>query len=337
MLAQFSYQRSRIAGDDPNSLSSSPLLSSSSTAVEYRNTPLERATRLSASFAAAAARDPLALAADGAVIEFDVVERRTIPRPVLAHDPLLKRPEPHLVVVVAVQRAVQRVVERLRVGTLKGESVGLVARVLVVGGPVNLPRRARLLGVQVEDGIAEAARGTHHGHGAVPHGDHLRQAAGLKHRRYQDEIRGGVHDVGQGLVEREAERRVRSAHVTRHRVKVSLHAGIGRGAEEDKLRAALDAVADGVLDEVETLLRGEARHDSHHGLVGAPGETETGLEGLAGGALAGLVVVGVVVHGEELVSLGVPNLGVDAVAHAVELVEVLVHRGVAGNLAGVRG
>ena len=143
--------------------------------------------------------------------------------------------------------------------------------------------------------------------------------------------------MGQGLVEREAERRVRSTHVPGHRVKVSLHAGIGRGAEEDKLRAALNAVADGVLDEVETLLRGEARHDSNHGLVGAPGETETGLERLARGALAGLVVVGVVIHGEELVRLGVPDLGVDAVAHAVELVEVLVHRGVAGNLAGVRG
>ena len=151
-------------------------------------------------------------AADGAVVELDVVERRAIPRPVLPHDPLLKLPEPDLIVVVAVQRAVQGVVERLRVGALKAEPVGLVPGRLVVGASVNLPRRARLLGVQVKHGIAEASGGADHGHRAVSHGDHLRQTARLEHRRHQDKIGGGVHHVRQRLIEREAERRVGPAH-----------------------------------------------------------------------------------------------------------------------------
>lgn len=44
-------------------------------------------------------------------------------------------------------------------------------------------------------------------HRTVAHGDHLREAAGLKHRRHDEHVAAGVDEVAQRLVVGEAQRR----------------------------------------------------------------------------------------------------------------------------------
>eukprot|EP00982_Pelagococcus_subviridis_P011371 31082-Pelagococcus_subviridis.AAC.1 len=170
------------------------------------------------------------------------------------------------------------------------------------------------------------------------HGDHLRQTARLEHGRDEDEIRGGVHQVRQRLVEREAKRRVGPAHAPGERVEVALDPRVRRGAEEDELRASLQRVPDRVLDQVEALLRRQTRDDADERLVRAPGEPEPALDLLARASLPRLVRVRVVVHRKELIGVRVPNLRVDAVPHAVELAvrRRAAHRGVTAHLPRVR-
>jgi hypothetical protein len=65
-------------------------------------------------------------------------------------------------------------------------------------------------------------RVAHDGHGAVAHGDHLRQAAGLEHGGHHYDVARRVDEVGQRLVVLEAEAGVLAAHLVGQLVKLGL-------------------------------------------------------------------------------------------------------------------
>ena len=101
-------------------------------------------------------------------VDLHVVDRRPRPAPVRQHDPRLQGPEPLAVVVVGVEGPVQSRVERAGVGALEREPVCDVEAVaLPVARPFDLPGRAGLIVVDVEDGVVEASRGADDGDRSV--------------------------------------------------------------------------------------------------------------------------------------------------------------------------
>ena len=72
------------------------------------------------------------------------------------------------IVVEGVESPVESRVERSRVGSFKGETVrGVEPVALPVRGPLDLPGRAGLVVVDVEDRVVEPTRGADDGDGAV--------------------------------------------------------------------------------------------------------------------------------------------------------------------------
>eukprot|EP00955_Chlamydomonas_euryale_P009418 100664-Chlamydomonas_euryale.AAC.1 len=127
----------------------------------------------------------------------------------------------------------------------------------------------------------------------------LCQPTRLKHRRHDDDVGGGVDEVREWLVILEAEAR-----------NVAVH----------KLAAALGRAERGVLDKVDALLWREPRDDADDELVVAPAaEPDALAQRLSRGRLALGDIGACVGHRKEGVVGGVPQVGVDAVAHAQEL------------------
>mmetsp|Transcript_13522 Transcript_13522/g.33148 ORF Transcript_13522/g.33148 Transcript_13522/m.33148 type:complete len:337 (+) Transcript_13522:367-1377(+) len=264
--------------------------------------------------------------AHGLVVQLDVVERGAEPRPVHAHCATNQLAPPPAVAVPHVERAVERVVHARRVSRLKHKPVGLHAGCC----------RAVLVVVHVKHGVRQPARLAHNGDGAVLHRDHLRQPARLKHGGHHDDVGGRVDEVRQRLVVLEAERGVGAAHALRKLVELGLHLGVGRGAQQHVLPAALQRLPGRVLNEVDALLRYQPRHARYDGHVRARQPQPLPQRAL-GRPLALARVVGAVRHGQVRVVGRVPHVGVDAIADAVQLAQVRRDGAAAADLGGVGG
>ena len=165
------------------------------------------------------------------------------------------------------------------------------------------------------DGVLQAAGFAHDGQGAVAHGDHLRQAAGLEQGRHEEQIGARVHALGQRGVELDA-RGHGSGVLALEVAQRVLIVGIA-GAEHGHLDTAGKDPVERVRDQVHALLAGESRDHDHEGAVIADLQTEFLLQtGLANG-LAGTVAGGEL-RGDALVGGGVEAHGIDAVDDALQ-------------------
>ena len=67
-------------------------------------------------------------------VQLFVLERGLVPGPVLEHATLLKRTEPHAIVVEGIEASIERVVERTFIGPFEAKAVSHVAIFFPVGG-----------------------------------------------------------------------------------------------------------------------------------------------------------------------------------------------------------
>ena len=106
--------------------------------------------------------------------------RGDVPAEVLLHFPLLQGTEAIAVAVVQIQAPLQGGEEIVGIVALEGEAQTALA--VFIGG---------------RHGILQAAGGVDHGNGAVTHGVHLAQAAGLGLGGHQVDVAAGVDPGGQ--------------------------------------------------------------------------------------------------------------------------------------------
>ena len=176
---------------------------------------------------------------------------------------------PARTVVVRVEGAVEGVVDVWGFGAVENETVGGNAG----------DDAASAVVFDVKDGVAEAAGSADDGHGAVSHGDHLRQAAGFKHGWDEEKVAPGVDEMRQRLVVLEHEAAstwVLFGHFLGERVELVLMRRVGRAAKEHKGCAALESSVTRVLDEMDTFLSGETRDDADDGHVFAILDAQSG-------------------------------------------------------------
>ena len=182
----------------------------------------------------------------------------------------------------------------------EGEAVAL-AGVLVVG----------------LDRVLEAAGLAHDGQGAVAHGYHLGEAAGLKAAGHEQHVRAGVDAVAQLLVVADVGADASLVAVLRlaHEALVLARAA----AQQQEADVEVHHLVEHALYEVEALLRGHARDHCYERGVRVGVQTHVEHQRLLAGLLA-LEVTLVEALGDERVGEGVEGLGVDAVYDAAELV-----------------
>ena len=182
----------------------------------------------------------------------------------------------------------------------EGEAVAVI-RELVVG----------------EHGVAQAAGLAHDRYGAVAHGDHLGEAAGLELAGHEEHVRAGVDAVRQLVIHRKA--RGDAARILALRPGEEVRVLGLAHAQHDELDAGGHEFADDALDEVEALLVGQAGDDAHDGDQGIHGEAQLLLEFLLAVLLAA-EVVGIVLRVDHRVLLRRVLVDVDAVEDAGQLV-----------------
>ena len=174
-------------------------------------------------------------------------------------------------------------------------------------------------------GVLQTASLAHDGQGAVAHGDDLRQAAGLKLRRHQEHVGGGVHTLRQRRIELDA--RGHGAGVLVLEVAQAVLVVAVAGAQHRHLHAAGQNAVERVHDQVHALLARQARDHHHQRTVVANLEPQLFLQlGLAHG-LAGAVLHGVV-RGNALVGRRVKARHVNAVENALQRVGALAQHAV---------
>ena len=240
----------------------------------------------------------------------------------MEHATLLKRTEPHAVVIEGVEASIERVVERTFISPFKAKAIRHVAVFFPVGGTGDFPSRALFFVIDVKDGVTQAASGSNDGHSTVAHGNHLCQTARLEHRRDQDDVAASVHEVRQRLVKREEETRVLAGELIGETVEISLNFGIRRATKQYKLPTSTDGVMCGVLDQVYTFLSGETRDDADDGLVVPTSHAEAIAKLSPGRCLALFSVLGVILDRHECIRFGVPNVGINAVTNTGKLAAV---------------
>ena len=147
-------------------------------------------------------------------------------------------------------------------------------------------------------GVLQATGLAHDGQGAVAHGDDLRQAAGLKLRRHQEHVGGGIHALRQCRIELDA--CGHGAGVLVLEVAQAVLVVAVAGTQHGHLHAAGQDAVERVHDQVHAFLARQARDHHHERAVVANLEPQLLLQlGLAHG-LAG-TVVNRVVGGNALV------------------------------------
>ncbi len=149
-------------------------------------------------------------------------------------------------------------------------------------------------GVQVRDGVVQAAGVVHHRQRAVDGGDHLRQAAGLEPRGHEDEIRRGVGQVLQLLVEVADRHPLVELVVVDDVLKYSLVVAVGH---EDDLQVPVPAAGDDLVEDVRQQLaallhRVQARGPEEERRPDVFDQPEVALQEALVFALAGGVVLG---------------------------------------------
>ena len=169
-------------------------------------------------------------------------------------------------------------------------------------------------------GVLQAAGLAHDGQRAVAHGDDLGQAAGLKLRRHQEHIGGGIHALRQRRIELDA--RGHGAGVLVLDIAQAVLVVAVAGAQHRHLHAAGQDAVERVHDQIQALLARQARDHHHKRAVVANLEAQLFLQfGLAHG-LAGTVLHGVV-SGNALVGRRVKARDVDAIQNALQRVGTL--------------
>ena len=143
----------------------------------------------------------------------------------------------------------------------------------------------------------------------------------------------------QRLVEREDEGGVVGLQPRRERVESPLDFRVRRRAQKDELRAAVEGAPCGVLDQVHALLFRQARHhrDDGSGVPVPTRKTQPSPKRVPCRLLPCLCGLGVVRHWQKGIVRGVPDVGVDPVAHPAELARIGSDGGQPRNLPRVRG
>ena len=178
-----------------------------------------------------------------------------------------------------------------------------------MGVEIQEAETGTLAGVAVVglNAVGKSAGLPHDGHGAVAHGDHLAQAARLKARGHEENVRSGVHPAGKRLGK--ADLGAEPAGVPGlQRAVVVLIRPVAR-AEHGDLRAGEHFLRHGV-EKIEALLLRQTADAHAKGDFTIDGEAELLLQRLLVRRFA--VGVGIVVH-ERLVLRGIVGNGVDAV------------------------
>ena len=174
-------------------------------------------------------------------------------------------------------------------------------------------------------GVLQATGLAHNGQGAVAHGDDLRQATGLKLRRHQEHIGGGVHALRKRRVKLDTRRH--GAGVFALEVAQAVLVVAVAGTQHGHLNAAGQDAVERVHDQVHALLSRQARDHHHKRAVVANLEPQLLLQfGLAYGLPR--AVINRVVGGNALVGRRIKPHNVNAVEDTLQSVRTLAQHAV---------
>ena len=174
-------------------------------------------------------------------------------------------------------------------------------------------------------GVLQATGLAHNGQGAVAHGDDLRQATGLKLRRHQEHIGGGVHALRKRRVKLDTRRH--GAGVFALEVAQSVLVVAVAGTQHGHLNATGQDAVERVHDQVHALLSRQARDHHHKRAVVANLEPQLLLQlGLAYGLPS--TVINRVVGGNALVGRRIKTHNVNAVEDTLQSVRTLAQHAV---------
>ena len=174
-------------------------------------------------------------------------------------------------------------------------------------------------------GVLQATGLAHNGQGAVAHGDDLRQATGLKLRRHQEHIGGGVHALRKRRVKLDTRRHGAGVFVLE--VAQSVLVVAVAGTQHGHLNATGQDAVERVHDQVHALLSRQARDHHHKRAVVANLEPQLLLQfGLAYGLPR--AVINRVVGGNALVGRRIKTHNVNAVEDTLQSVRTLAQHAV---------
>ena len=234
-----------------------------------------------------------------------VLPRAPGPAEIAGHSP---RPQPGEgvgIVLVEIHRLPDHI-QHITAGVIcKGKSVA--------GVPPGLVRA---------DGVLQSAGLPDDGHGAVPHGDHLTQAAGLALGGHQKQIRACIDGHGQLLVVVQAHGH--AAGILLGRPLEELLVLPVPLAQDHHLQGQLHHVVEHLAHQIQALVGHQAADDAHDGNVGLLPQAHELLQ-LRLVRLLARHVRRAVIDGDVGIRGGVIPLHVDAVQHAGELVAAAAH------------
>ena len=172
------------------------------------------------------------------------------------------------------------------------------------------------------DGILQSAGLPDDGHGAVAHGDHLAEAAGLTLGRHQEQIGAGVDGHGQALVVIQPDGH--AAVILLGGPVEELLVLLITLAQHHQLQREFHHIMKNLTNQVQTLVGHQSGHNAHDGHVGVLPQPHELLQLRLVHGLAGHVRHGEA-GGDVFVIGGVVALHVDAVEHTGELIAALAH------------
>ena len=236
-------------------------------------------------------------------VQVQILVSRARPAKVLAHG-LRDQLVPSVAVIPEqARRAEHRVAHLISVKVAKREARALAGKLVV-----------RL------HGVLQAAGFAYDGQGAIAHGDDLRQTAGLKLRRHQEHISGGIHALRQRRVKLDT--RGHGAGVLVLEVAQAVLVVAVAGAQHGHLNAAGQDAVERVHDQVHALLARQARDHHHKRAVVANLEPQLLLQlGLAHGLAR--TVFNRVVGGNALVGRRVKASHINAIQNALQRIGAL--------------
>ena len=174
-------------------------------------------------------------------------------------------------------------------------------------------------------GVLQATGLAHNGQGAVAHGDDLRQATGLKLRRHQEHIGGGVHALRKRRVKLDTRRH--GAGVFALEVAQAVLVVAVAGTQHGHLNATGQDAVERVHDQVHALLSRQARDHHHKRAVVANLEPQLLLQFSLAYSLP-RAVINRVVGGNALVGRRIKTHNVNAVEDTLQCVGTLAQHAV---------
>ena len=242
-------------------------------------------------------------------IQRKILLRRDRPAEVFTHTAQHKPPPHGFIGRIVSHGAFQRKQHFVRVIICKRKPVALV-RIFVIG----------------TNAVAQTARLAHDRYGAVAQRDHLRQAAGLKLRRHQEQIAARINTVRQPLVQSDV--RADLPFIAPCRPVDEIDISFVAAAQEHDLNIHAHNVRQHALDQIKALLRREPRNHADHRGIGSFCKPEFTLQRTFADRLAlrlrSIKRCGKVWVGSRIVGLGidtVQNAGNRISAHPEQAVE----------------